>query len=188
MQSGMELRSECTSRTMATVIHNQESSHVEERRVEIRRQADRELISRASKTGAGEDGSRQESRKRRRAIRHACKAELNIEVSHQQGGRGGEWVVTRQRLQGHVLDLSEDGASFFIKYPASTNQNFNFLIKLHDGRKIEGAADVRWVKQKESANGYAVGTRFTRIDNRNLKLIALFLEKLDETLGLGDEV
>lgn len=157
---------------------------MEERRVHIRRQADRERIEHANESRPAKD----QSRKRRRAIRHSCKAELNIEVSHQQGGPGGEWVITRQRLQGRVLDLSEDGASFFVKYPASTNQNFNFLIKLNDGRKIEGAADVRWVKQKESAKGYAVGARFTRIDNRNLKLIDVFLKKLDETLGLGDEI
>lgn len=161
---------------------------MDERRVMVRRRADRDKIEQVSTAASSGDKSRDGKRTLRRAIRHSCKAELHIEVSHQQGGTGGEWVVTRQKLNGRVLDLSEEGASFFIKYPASTNQNFSFLIKLNDGRKIEGAADVRWVKQKDSANGYAVGTRFTRIDNRNLELIHAFLEKLDRTLGIGEEI
>ncbi|MFP6582815.1 MAG: PilZ domain-containing protein [Candidatus Hydrogenedentota bacterium] len=93
--------------------------------------------------------------------------------------------MERQKIPSRVVDLSEEGAAFFTRYPATTNQSFHFAINLAAGGKIEGQADVRWVKQKESANGYAIGCRFSPIDDANVRRIQSFLEELDATLGLG---
>lgn len=128
-----------------------------------------------------------EKRKVRRAIRHSCKVVLSIEFRHQPEG-SDEWVVSRQEIKGRVLDLSEDGAAFFIKYPATTNQLFPFRINIYDGSHIEGQGEVRWVKQKESAKGYTVGVQFSQIDNANLDKVFSFLRELDNTLGMGEEI
>lgn len=159
---------------------------MEERRTSIRRVEDRDRLAALGKSTAELSEKKIEQRKMRRAIRHACKAELTIEISHQRGN-SEEWVVERQKLPGRVLDLSEEGAAFFIRYPATTNQSFQFQINLAGGGFIQGQADVRWVKQKDSAKGFAIGSRFTRIDNANLKKVKVFLDELDATLGLGAE-
>ena len=156
---------------------------MEERRHNFRRQSDRDLQKLHGRSAA----VKEEKRKARRAIRHSCKAVLTIEFRH-QGEDGGDWVVSRKDLKGRVLDLSEEGASFFIKYPATTNQLFPFRIDTYDGSRIEGQGEVRWVKQKNSAKGYSVGVYFTQIDKDNLEQIHTFLHNLDSTLGLGGEV
>jgi hypothetical protein len=160
---------------------------VQEQRIRVRREADRELLERAGGNPAPKKGKKEDKRALRRAIRHACKAELNIEISHQQGD-SKEWTTSRQRVSSRVLDLSEEGASFFTRYAANTNQTFEFRIKLYDGKEILGLAEVRWVKQKESARGYAVGTQFSRIDAENLQRIRGFLMEMDSTLGMGSTI
>lgn len=130
--------------------------------------------------------NKQEKRKVRRAIRHSCKVVLTVEFRHQAEG-SDEWVVSRQQIQGRVLDLSEEGAAFFIKYPATPNQLFPFRINVYDGTHIEGEGEVRWVKQKESAKGYTVGVQFSQLDDTNLDRVYAFLRELDNTLGMGQE-
>lgn len=155
---------------------------MEERRSELRRKSDRDLLKLHGKSLA----KKQEKREVRRAIRHSCKAVLTIEFRHQASG-SDEWVVKRQEIKGRVLDLSEEGASFFIKYPATSNQTFPFRINIYDGSHIEGQAEVRWVKQKESAKGYTVGVQLTQLDNTNRDKVYSFLAELDSTLGMPEE-
>ena len=106
---------------------------MEERRHNLRRLSDRDLQKLYAKSVA----QKEDKRKVRRAIRHSCKAVLTIEFRH-QGSESDEWNVSRKYLKGRVLDLSEEGASFFIKYPATTNQLFPFRIDTYDGSRIEG--------------------------------------------------
>jgi hypothetical protein len=155
---------------------------VEERRVQARRQSDRDLLKLHGKTAE----QKQEKRTVRRAIRHSCKVVLTIEFRHQPPG-DGEWIVNRQEIQGRVLDLSEDGAAFFIKHPATANQMFPFRINVYDGSYIEGQGEVRWVKQKEAAKGYSIGVHFTQIDRTNIDRVHAFLRELDNTLGIVED-
>lgn len=77
---------------------------------------------------------------------------LTIEFQH-QGDDGDDWIVSRKDLKGRVLDLSEEGVSFFINCPTTTNQLFPFRIDTYDGSRIEGQGEVRWAKKKDSAKG-----------------------------------
>ena len=74
---------------------------MDERRQQLRRQSDRDL----QKLHGKSIEVKQEKRKVRRAIRHSCKVSLTIEFRHQASG-SNEWKVSRQEVQGKVLDLS----------------------------------------------------------------------------------
>lgn len=157
---------------------------MEERRVLIRRELDRQLVQQSAQASEAiaKDQSKHRKRALRRAIRHTCKAVLDIEFSYKSGD-SDEWVTNRQKIKGRVLDLSKEGAAFFIRHSATTNQHFNFHIDLFDGSNITGQAEVRWVKKQDSAKGYSVGVKFTTIDTMNLSRIENFLAELDATLG-----
>lgn len=157
---------------------------MEERRVLIRRESDRKLFQQSDQANATltKDQNKQHKRALRRAIRHTCKAMLNIEFSYKSDD-SDDWVTNRQKIKGRVLDLSNEGAAFFIRHSATTNQQFNFRIDLFDGANIEGQAEVRWVKKQDSAKGYSIGAKFITIDDMNLSRIDNFLQELDATLG-----
>ncbi len=155
---------------------------MEERRHNSRRQMDRGLLKLHGKSLE----PKQEKRKARRAIRHSCKVVLTIEFREKAEG-SDDWVVSSKQIQGRVLDLSEEGAAFFIKHPATASQLFPFRINLFDGTHIEGEGEVRWVKQKESAKGYTIGVQFSQIDEINLERVFAFLRELDNTLGMAKE-
>jgi hypothetical protein len=152
---------------------------VEERRTERRRQEDRDF----AKLHGKQVEHKQEKRSVRRAIRHSCKAVLTIEFRHQADGNG-DWIEKREDVNARVLDLSEDGAAFFIKHPATASQVFPFRINVFDGSHIEGEAEIRWVRQKESAKGYTIGAQFSAIDSTNQDRVDTFLRELDSTLGM----
>ncbi|MFP6582816.1 MAG: hypothetical protein VCD00_09700 [Candidatus Hydrogenedentota bacterium] len=59
---------------------------MDERRVGIRRQDDRDRLEALGQTTSDAHERKTHKRQLRRAIRHACKAELTIEISHQRGG------------------------------------------------------------------------------------------------------
>jgi hypothetical protein len=157
---------------------------VEERRTTIRRESDRQLVAQVGQASevVAKEKTKQQQRALRHAIRHTCKALLEIEFSYQSGD-DETWTTTRQEVQGRVLDLSNDGAAFFIRQAATTNQLCGFRIDLYDGTTITGQAEIRWVKQQKSAKGYSVGAQFQRIDNVNADRIKHFLAELDATLG-----
>lgn len=157
---------------------------MEERRVTIRREADRQIAQQTSEVSklVAKDQNKQQQRALHRAIRHTCKAVLDIEFSYQTPGED-EWVKSKQEVKGRVLDLSNEGAAFFIRHSATAEQTFNFRIDLFDGSNIQGAAQVRWVKQQASAKGFSVGVQFVQIDEVNATRIKNFLFELDATLG-----
>ena len=157
---------------------------MEERRVTIRREADRQLQQQSSQASQllAKDKGKQHKRSMRRAIRHTCKAILEIEFSY-QSDNSDEWITSHQKIKGRVLDLSDDGAAFFIRHAATTNQHINFRIDLFDGANITGQGQVRWVKKQESAKGFSLGVQFSQMDEVNTSRVHSFLAELDATLG-----
>ena len=156
---------------------------MEERRKEVRRQADKDLLVMVEDLAGG----KLRKRKRRRAIRHTCRARLDIEIQFQSGGSSG-WSTAQKEIKGRVLDLSEEGASLFIKYPVAAEQTFRLSIELNSSRTVEVQAQVRWVKQQESHEGYSIGVKFTHVDPAAYEHIHAFLGNLDATLGTGAEL
>lgn len=162
---------------------------MEERRVTLRRESDRQRAGEADQASEVMTKTQDKQHKRalRHAIRHTCKAVLDIEFSH-KNDENDEWVTSCQKIKGRVLDLSHEGAAFFVRHAATANQRFNFRIDLFDGSNIKGQAEVRWIKQQDSAKGYSVGVKFSSIDDTNLNRINTFLRELDATLGTVDSL
>ena len=59
---------------------------MEERRLSVRRAADRDLIIRGQQLEKRDTPPSPVERQRRRAIRHSCKAVLDVEIKHSPGG------------------------------------------------------------------------------------------------------
>lgn len=157
-----------------------------ERRVAVRRKSDRELYELIErKTGVKPDQLVRE-RKLRRAIRHTCKATLEIDVRHSVG-QTDDWETDRAKIKARVLDLSEGGASLFCKHDLRQGTPCRVAIKLYDGSEAEADAEVRWSSHKPQKDGYALGVQFTKIDDKNQRRLKKFLTNLDETLGMGKE-
>lgn len=152
---------------------------MEERRSTVRRQEDRELRERVKEKLDGETAQR----RKRRAIRHNCRAVVELEVAH-SAGSGDDWTTSKHKIPGRIIDLSEEGAAVFTQLPIAVNQRFRLNIKLYDGAVIETQSEARWTQHKEQKNGYLTGALFTHIDPANRKRIVAFLKELDETMGL----
>ena len=160
---------------------------MEERRQSVRRQADKDLLKFVDEHQLGPSADKVQRRKKRHAIRHACKAVLEIEIAF-KSENDSEWSSARKKVKARVLDLSDDGASFFIKYPVATDQIMHLVIQLFDGKMIEAQGEVRWVRQKESHHGYTLGVKFTHIDPNNREHVANFIEQLEATLGTNPDL
>ncbi len=157
---------------------------MEERRKIVRRRADRELYELVEQKTGLKPGQLVRQRKMRRAIRHTCKAVLQMPVAH-AAGETQDWQTDRHDLKARVLDLSEGGAALFSKYELRPGHRLHIAIKLYDGQAIEAEVEVRWAKYKDQKEGWAVGLQFTDIDAKNQKRLDTFLAELDATLGLG---
>lgn len=157
---------------------------MQERRKVVRRRADRELYELVEQKTGLKPAQLVRQRKMRRAIRHTCKAVLQLSVAH-AAGEFQDWQTDRHDLKARVLDLSEGGAALFSKHELRPGHRFRIGIKLYDGKAIEAEAEVRWAKYKDQKEGWAVGVEFTDMDAKNEKRLAAFLAELDATLGLG---
>lgn len=152
---------------------------VEERRTAVRRRADRELLEFVEKKTGQPARQLLRKRKLRHAVRHTCKAVLEVDVTHASGAS-----EDTQTLRSRVLDLSAGGAALFTKYDFQPGAEFRLHVKLYDGQRIEAQALVRWSKYKQAKEGYAIGVEFTKIDAPNQKRLDTFLAELDATLGM----
>ncbi len=156
---------------------------MDERRSVTRRQIDRELAELIEKKTGVKPAQLVRERKLRQAIRHTCKAVLQVEVSHSPGD--SEYTTTdSQSLRGRVLDLSLGGVFLFTKYELKPGAQFKVGVKIYDGSTIEALAEVRWSKYKEAKGGYATGAEFISIDEKNQQRLQTFLSELDATLGM----
>jgi len=156
---------------------------VEERRSEVRRQADREVLDFIEKKTGQPANQLIRDRKLRHAVRHTCKATIEVGVAHASGA-SEEWTTDSQSLRSRVLDLSVGGAALFTKYEIQPGAHVRVGVKLYDGQTIDAQARVRWSKFKQAKDGYAVGVEFTDIDATNQKRLDTFLTELDATLGM----
>lgn len=158
----------------------------QERRLQIRRKSDRELYELIEKKTGVKPGDLVRERKIRRAIRHTCKAVIQIDVKHSVG-ESGHWETDQQDVKARVLDLSEGGASLFCKHDLRQGTKCRVAIKLYDGSAVEAASEIRWSSHKPQKDGYALGLQFNQIDDKNLRRLRTFLTELDNTVGLGED-
>ncbi len=158
----------------------------QERRQLVRRKSDRELFELIEKKTGVKPGDLVRERKIRRAIRHTCKAVINIDVKHSVG-ETGHWETDRHDIKARVLDLSEGGASLFCKHDLRQGTKCRVSIKLFDGSSVEAASEIRWSSHKPQKDGYAIGVQFLQMDDMNQRRLRTFLTELDNTVGLGEE-
>lgn len=156
---------------------------MQERRSTIRRKDDRQLRAEIQKLRDKAEGGADKKRQRRHAIRRACHAELDLEIALGQPG-SDDWKVSRTRMKGRVLDLSETGASLFVPHALAIGQPFRLTIKLFDDTKIEAVAETRWTKTVEAKGGYAMGAQFRHIAPDHANAVRRFLAELEATAGL----
>jgi c-di-GMP-binding flagellar brake protein YcgR len=159
---------------------------VEERRKQVRRESDRELLHIVAETRKSGDAEAQSARQRRRAIRHTSKAVVDMSLRYEMGG-GGAVEEHTQPVPARVLDLSEGGAALFLKHPIAHGEKFRLTIKTYDGSAIAAMAEVRWSQHKESKGGYLIGVQFTHLDPNNREHLLRYLRELDENLGMEPE-
>lgn len=160
---------------------------MQERRNTVRRLADRELFELIEHKTGIKPAQMVRERKLRRAIRHTCRAVLDIEVKHSPG-QTQAWESERHQIKARVLDLSDGGASLFCKHDLRQGTRVRVGVKLYDGSTIEADSEVRWTSFKEQKEGYAIGVQFVSIDDRNQRRLQRFLADLDSTLGMGLEL
>lgn len=157
---------------------------MEERRILTRRAADREIKKKLKEAEGGGDEKSPKERQRRRAIRHSCKAVIEVDVQHAQGG-SGEMRSHMQRLPARVLDLSEGGAAFFLQHPLAHGDKYKATIKTYEDARIVAMVEARWTQHKEQKGGYIVGVKFAHIDPDSRGRLVKYLRDLDANAGLG---
>jgi c-di-GMP-binding flagellar brake protein YcgR len=162
----------------------------EERRKFVRRQSDRELLTRLNGMRGDEadwlnaDRAAKDLRhKRRRAIRHNCQVHVALRVAHVSGAQG-EWNVDMFPVKGRILDLSSSGASLFTDRPLEIGQEVSMVVALQGAEPIRATGQVRWTKAVPEKRGYASGVHFRSVSEKGKDLIDSFLKKLDATIGL----
>ncbi|HPO17053.1 MAG TPA: PilZ domain-containing protein [Candidatus Hydrogenedentes bacterium] len=156
---------------------------LQERRKTVRRQADRDMMQKLQEARRGEDASREERHRRRRAIRHTCKVNMGLRIKHSTG-QSDTWSETEHPIAGRILDLSLDGCSIFSGIQLDIGQDMNLVIEVRNGRKIQAAGIVRWTKYVREHAGFASGLQFTAISPKDRQTVDAFLKELDENIGL----
>ena len=152
---------------------------MDERRALVRRLADREVFELIEDKTGLKPHELTRARKLRHAIRHTCKAVLEVKDVDAPGGQDPS-----KPLRARVLDMSEGGASLFIKYDLRVGSQLKLGVVIYDGSVIESQADVRWSAPKPAREGYAIGLEFADMDEKNRKRLGTFLAELAATLGM----
>ena len=157
---------------------------MEERRKELRRQADRAIQKRMEELEIWRgDVPQSELRQRRRhAIRHNCTIQISLKVRH--APKGDTWVSEDHPIKGKVLDLSVEGSAVFLTQPLDIGQRVSVLITMRSGSKVHARGVVRWARAVTKRQGYACGVQFEQLEFKDFQLIQVFLKELEETIGL----
>lgn len=175
---------------------------LEERRKRVRRKADRELLELIEKKTGRKPDELVRQRKRRQVIRHTCKALFVLDRldTFDMGSQGpredsqqafdlepSQFLGITEMAQDpktRILDLSEGGASVFTSQNARVGQRGWLQIRVFDGSAIESKVEVRWIKPKETMNGYVLGIKFRQMDSDNRERLKKYIQELDDSLGL----
>ena len=90
----------------------------------------------------------------------------------------------RRPLEGHVLDVSREGACLVTEVtaeqPLEVDREIDLRMALSDGATIDTRAEVRWVRTEPGRSGYRTGVRFTHVDPANRTKIEQFIAELDQ--------
>ena len=157
----------------------------QERRVWMRRQADRDMLenARAARVSSVPVDDKAARQMRRRVIRHNCQITIRLKMQY-ASGRGDMWGGTDQQIAGRLLDLSETGCSIFTKDRLEMGQQLLLSLVLPDSKPIDVSGIVRWVKLVPEKGGCAHGAEFSGLTPVGRTAIEVFLKRLDETAGL----
>ena len=156
---------------------------MDERRKNLRRQADQDMLERIQTFEEGGGASKEQRRKRRRAIRHTCGVHIAIKISTAVGSMD-TWNVEAHPIKGRILDLSAEGCSVFTAQRLEIGQELKLIIVLEDGTQVNTTGTIRWTKDVDTHNGYALGVQFSILEQKDQKTIHAFLGNLDRTIGL----
>lgn len=155
-----------------------------ERRKQVRRQSDRELIQQLQILRDRRDGNSDEERhRRRRAIRHHCAVSLAVRVGY-AAGASEAFTYSEKAVKGRILDLSPTGCAVFTREPLSNGTEVGLVIHLDHKGDIPARGVVRWTKGVDAREGFACGVEFTKLQPRERDQIAKFLRDIDESIGL----
>lgn len=156
----------------------------QERRKQLRRQSDRELIQQLQTLRERRGGASEEERhRRRRAIRHHCAVSLALRIGH-SSGTNSPFEYNEQMVKGRVLDLSPTGCAVFSRNGLTNGTELGLIIHLDNGGDIPARGVVRWTKGVDAREGFACGIEFTKLQPKERDLIAKFLRDLDDNVGI----
>lgn len=156
----------------------------EERRRQLRRQSDRELVQQVQYLRERRDGHTEDDRhRRRRAIRHHCAVSLSLRVAF-SGGAHEAMNYHETTVKGRILDLSPTGCAVFTREGLAIGMEVGLVVHLDKGGDIPARGVVRWSKNVSAREGYANGVEFTKMHGGSRDIIAMFLKDLDENIGL----
>ena len=157
----------------------------QERRKQVRRQADRDMLARLQglMTQQSEESRREMRHRRRHAIRHHCQVRIALKISQSAGGMD-TWTMSEHPIKGRILDLSFDGCSLFTEHQPEIGQQLSLVIELRHAGQIKTTGLVRWTKTVPQYKGFASGVQFDHIDEKQLRQLQVFLKEMDQTAGL----
>lgn len=119
-------------------------------------------------------------RERRRTIRHKVKVRIEMVIRY---AIAGVWSQSALAVKGRVLDLSTDGCRLFTKKQFDEGQELRLTIYMPWQPKVVSQAIVRWCKALPEKEGYASGVSFKRLPEKDLKVIAKFLDRLESKIA-----
>jgi len=141
------------------------------------------MVDRIEACEAGGGDTKEQRRKRRRAIRHTCSVHIAIKISSSSGNMD-TWNVAAHPIKGRILDLSAEGCSVFTPQRLEIGQELKLIIVLEGGAQVNTSGSVRWTKDVDAHHGYASGVQFAALGSKDQKAIHALLAKLDRTIGL----
>ena len=159
---------------------------MQERRQGVRRQSDMAWANKLRDLEAQVvtlTKNKEQKRKRRHVIRHACKIKMQMLIGV-AGGFSNDWDFDSIGVPGKLLDLSADGAQIFTRQRMETGQKLRIAIELRNGQTFHTPAEVRWVKEISEKNGFGSGLQFGKLEPQSFKMLALFLNEVETTAGL----
>ena len=119
-------------------------------------------------------------RERRRTIRHKVKVRIEMIIRY---SIAGVWSESALAVKGRILDLSTDGCRLFTKKQFDQGQELRLTIYMPWQPKVVSLAIVRWCKALPEKEGYASGVSFKGLPEKDLKVIAKFLERLESKIA-----
>ena len=115
-----------------------------------------------------------------RTIRHKVKVRIEMIIRY---SIAGVWSESALAVKGRVLDLATDGCRLFTKRQFDEGQELRLTIHMPWQPKVVSQAVVRWCKALPEMEGYASGVKFKGLAEKDLKVIAKFLGRIESKIA-----